>query len=229
MQSVRDITDLEFVLLYEYNRSKPMFTFVFFWKDWHTLAGTLIWHPDLEETQLSCAWFSIQFWITSMQLIIIALNAGTNLSSCQSKSIAISSPFTTVVPLFRIALDLWMIQYVRFLDQNITREWCTIWSWASPCHKIPKHSCAKWPYCKSCWSIWTQAAWQHYAARIWFATQLEPYTTMSHSVYNCGDPAYPLSVHLQGPFKDRHLTLQQSNKWSESCSGMYVWKHHKVF
>ena len=27
----------------------------FCWKDWHTLADTLIWYLDLEETQLSCA------------------------------------------------------------------------------------------------------------------------------------------------------------------------------
>ena len=37
----------------------------FCWKDWHTLADTLIWYLDLEWTQLN--WTYLQYWITIMR------------------------------------------------------------------------------------------------------------------------------------------------------------------
>ena len=50
-----------------------------------------------------------------------------------------------------------------------------------------------------------------------------------------GDPAYPLRVHLQGPFQGAALTpqmemfMQWIHELCSSVSGVAVWRHFKLF
>ena len=49
-----------------------------------------------------------------------------------------------------------------------------------------------------------------------------------------GDPAYPLRVFFQGPFRNPHLThldgsIQQFNEFSKGVCRVVIWRYHKIF
>ena len=71
------------------------------------------------------------------------------------------------------------------------------------------------------------------ASQLLQSLQMFPFDLHGQPMCICGDPAFPLRIHLQALFHNRVFSsntgIQCSNGWSSFLSGVVVWRCHQLF